>query len=354
VADFIGLPARGAVWPFLVVKVGLVPCRLVDYQRDSLMKVAIPHMGKYSELIIKGLGDYLGWDLIQPPMPSQKTIELGSKYMQELMCLPAKVTLGTMIEACEKGAEHLIMFDSCGQCRMKAYWILQARVLKKLGYKVAVHPIRLGWGTPNDIRAVDPSIPLWETWRAIIKILRQVNELDKKLWIEIPEKSNVVKIGIIGEIYTVLSPEVNKRLIEKVEKMGALVHNSLPLSYFIFKGLYNRGWMKRRGIDRQAFLAAKKEAHEYFPKEVGGHGVESIIHSIYYGEKKFDGVIHLAPFPCMPESTVAPILDDISHDYNVPLMRLIFDTQTGEAGLDTRLEAFVDILQRKKMALGRK
>lgn len=318
------------------------------------MKVAIPHMGKYSEPIIKQLGECLGWEIIVPPMPSQKTIETGSKYMQELMCLPAKVTLGTMIEACEMGVEHLIMFDSCGQCRLKTYWILQERVLKKLGYDVIVHPMRLGKGTPTDIRAIDPSIPLWKAWLTIIKILRQVNELDKNLWVEILDESNMVKVGIVGEIYTILSPEVNKRLIEKVEKMGALVHNSLPLSYFIFKGFYDRGWMKRRGIDRQVFLAAKKEAHRYFPSEIGGHGIESIIHSIYYGVKKFDGVIHLSPFPCMPESTVAPILDDISHDYSIPLMRLIFDTQTGETGLDTRLEAFVDILHRRKAALGRR
>ncbi|GAI36827.1 unnamed protein product, partial [marine sediment metagenome] len=155
-------------------------------------------------------------------------------------------------------------------------------------------------------------------------------------------------IGLVGEIFTILESTVNKNLIQKIEKMGALVHNSLPLSYFIFKGLYNRGWMERRGIDRQTFLVAKRRAHEYFPKEIGGHGIESIIHTIYYGMREYDGVIHLSPFPCMPESTVAPILDDISHDYNIPVMRLIFDVHTGEAGLNTRLEAFVDILQRKK------
>lgn len=311
------------------------------------MKVAIPHMGKYSE-VIKELGDYLGWEVILPSAPTTMTIELGCKYMNELMCLPAKVTLGTMLEACDLGAEHLIMFDSCGTCRLKTYWILQERALRKLGYSVSIHPVRLGWGTPNDIRRVDPSIPLWKAWWVFYKVLCRVNELDKKLWVDIPEESKLVKIGIVGEIYTILSPEVNKNLIHKIEKMGALVHNSLPLSYFIFKRLYNRGWMKRRGVDRRTFLEAKQQAHEYFPKDIGGHGIESIIHTIYYGMKKFDGVIHILPMPCMPESTVAPILDDIGKDYGIPVMRLIFDVHTGEAGLDTRLEAFVDILKRKK------
>ena len=50
----------------------------------------------------------------------------------------------------------------------------------------------------------------------------------------------------------------------------------------------------------------------------------------------------------MPESTVAPVLDDIGHDYSVPVMRFIYDTHTGEGGMDTRLEAFTDILNMKK------
>lgn len=309
-------------------------------------KISYPSMGIYSKLV-DHLGGYLGWDLIQPVPPAETTIQQGARYMNELMCLPAKVGLGQFIEACEKGANKLLMFDSCGQCRLKCYWILQERALRKLGYNAIVCPIRLGKATPSDIQRIDPSIPYWKAGIAFVKALRYAYRLDKRQY-DIPEETNQVKIGIVGEIYTMLEPSVNKQLIEKIERMGALVHNSLPLSYFIFKGLYNRGWMKRKGIDRQTWLIARKRAHEYFPKEIGGHGNESIIHTIYYALKKFDGVIHVLPFPCMPESTVAPVLDDIQRDYGIPVMRLIFDTHTGEAGLDTRLEAFVDILKRKR------
>lgn len=311
------------------------------------MKIACPHMGAYTEAI-KELGNYLNGELVAPPPTTERTVELGSKYLNELMCLPAKVTLGNMIEACENGATDLIMFDSCGECRLKTYWVLQQRVLDKLGYSATVHPVRLGKETPKDIQKIDPSIPYWKAWWIFIKVLRKVRELDRELWPVIPEESNQVRIGIVGEIYSILEPAINRNLIKKMEKMGALVHNSLPLSYFIFKGFYNRGWMQRDGMDRHAFLAARKLAHKYFPREIGGHGNESIIHAIYYAMKKFDGIIHVLPFPCAPEATVAPVLDDISHDYNVPLMRLIFDTHTGETNLNTRLEAFVDILQRKK------
>jgi len=319
-----------------------------------MIKIACPGMGSYTN-VIKKLGDYLDWELTIPPPPSEKSIELGTKHMNELMCLPAKVTLGSMIQTCEQGQgiDKFIMFDSCGLCRLKTYWILQERALRKLGYNATVYPIRLGWGTPKDIQAIDPTIPYWKALSVFIRILCQVAELDKELWYDILEESNQVKIGIVGEIFTILEPAVNMNLVKKIEKMGALVHTSLPLSYFIFKGLYNLGLMKRNGIDRQAFMVARKQAHQYFPKEIGGHGNESIIHTIYYGLKQFDGVIHILPFPCMPESTVAPIIDDISQDYHIPVMRLIFDTHTGEGGVNTRLEAFVDILQRRKKRIRR-
>lgn len=307
-----------------------------------------PRLGKYTQLFTEIAG-LLGWEAILPPEPSIASIERGASCLNELMCLPAKVTLGTMIQACESGVNKLVMFDSCGDCRLKSYWILQQRALKKLGYSATVYPIRLGRYTPGDMRSIDPSLPYWKAWKVFFLSLRRILEVDKKLWPVLPEDTELPKIGIVGEIFTILERVINMRLFEKLERMGALVHNSLPLSYFVLKGLYNRGWIKRPGISREEFLIAAKEADRYFPKEsIGGHGKESIIHTIYYGMMKFDGVIHVMPFPCSPEAVVAPILDDIGRDYGIPVMRLIFDTHTGEGGVDTRLEAFVDVLKRRR------
>jgi len=298
---------------------------------------------------VKELVSSLGCDYIEPKIPTDLTIERGTAALaSELMCLPAKVTLGSMIESCEKGATDLIMFDSCGRCRLTTYWILQQHALRKKGYAVMVRPIRLGWRIFYDINQINPKLSYWKVAKAVYKLFRQILKIDKEMWTEIDENSSQVKIGIVGEIYTILEPEVNKSLVEKARKMGALIHNSLPLSYFIFKRFYNWGWLKRKGIDRETFIRAKKLAHEYFPKEIGGHGNESIIHTLYYAMRKYDGVLHLLPFPCMPEATVSPILDEISHKYKMPVMRLIFDTHTAEAGLVTRLEAFTDVLKRKK------
>jgi len=50
----------------------------------------------------------------------------------------------------------------------------------------------------------------------------------------------------------------------------------------------------------------------------------------------------------MPEIVAESILPDISKDYGIHSLTLIMDENTGEAGMVTRLEAFTDLLARKK------
>ena len=51
----------------------------------------------------------------------------------------------------------------------------------------------------------------------------------------------------------------------------------------------------------------------------------------------------------MPEIVADSILPQIRKDFNIPVMTLIVDEMTGEAGYMTRIDAFVDMLLRKNM-----
>lgn len=48
---------------------------------------------------------------------------------------------------------------------------------------------------------------------------------------------------------------------------------------------------------------------------------------------------------CMPEVTVRPILEKIHQESGIPFLSLSLDEQTAEAGIDTRLEAFIDVVR---------
>ena len=61
-----------------------------------------------------------------------------------------------------------------------------------------------------------------------------------------------------------------------------------------------------------------------------------------------DGIIHISPFTCMPEIISQNIFPSMREDCEIPILALIMDEQTGKAGYLTRLEAFVDLMRRKK------
>lgn len=71
-----------------------------------------------------------------------------------------------------------------------------------------------------------------------------------------------------------------------------------------------------------------------------------LIGSILMLKDQVDGVILVSAFPCGPDSmTDDAIMRCIQ---GVPILNLMIDAQTGTAGVQTRLESFVDILQFKR------
>ena len=67
-----------------------------------------------------------------------------------------------------------------------------------------------------------------------------------------------------------------------------------------------------------------------------------------FRERGFDGIVHAKSAGCTPEIDCVPVLQRISSDYRIPTLYLTYDAQTSDTGLDTRLEAFYDMLAMKK------
>ena len=71
---------------------------------------------------------------------------------------------------------------------------------------------------------------------------------------------------------------------------------------------------------------------------------------VFADKKGKDGIIHISPFTCMPEIMSQNIFPSMRTEHEIPILALIMDEQTGKAGYITRLEAFVDLMRRKKRA----
>ncbi len=71
-----------------------------------------------------------------------------------------------------------------------------------------------------------------------------------------------------------------------------------------------------------------------------------LVGSIIEHRYKVDGIVLVTAFPCGPDSMVNDLL--ARSIKGVPVLQLVLDTQTGTAGVETRLESFVDIIRMKK------
>ncbi len=72
--------------------------------------------------------------------------------------------------------------------------------------------------------------------------------------------------------------------------------------------------------------------------------------AIHHFRDHIDGIVLMTAFPCGPDSMVNEMIIRKVHDK--PILNLLLDAQSGNAGIETRLESFIDIIRfRKKVTL---
>ncbi len=296
------------------------------------MKLGIPRFGIYSNILRAFLED-LGLEVIMPGKISREMIKLGVANSSDMMCFPFKTTLGQQIWALEQGATDLIMWNSCGLCRLKHYYQLQEHILRELGYRFNMHVITKG----NTIKTVKQlgRISYFSAYRRMKKIYAKIKEVEDKCYRFSPERK--LNIGIIGEVYTMLEPDINFDIVRKLQARGANVDMSMAITDYLNEST-------EKGGDEDV-----KEAKELLTQELGGHGFQSIANTIFYGKNGYDGIIHLMPLSCMPESTVEPLIDIVAERYQISLYRFPIDESNFEAGIQTRIETFLSMLKRRQI-----
>lgn len=72
-----------------------------------------------------------------------------------------------------------------------------------------------------------------------------------------------------------------------------------------------------------------------------------ILGSAMHLKNQIDGIIYLSSFSCGPDAFIIELLKE--HIKEIPVMILKLDEHKGEAGYETRLEAFADLLKYRRM-----
>lgn len=139
-----------------------------------------------------------------------------------------------------------------------------------------------------------------------------------------------LRIGIAGHAYNVYDPMTSHDLLRRLNARGAEIITS--------------DMVAPREIDR-AVADLPQALFWTYEKELVG----SVRHWVKHG--MVDGVIQMLSFACGPDSFIQVLIEDSVCDTpdgaKVPLMALVIDEHTGEAGMVTRIEAFMDMLARR-------
>ena len=128
--------------------------------------------------------------------------------------------------------------------------------------------------------------------------------------------------------------------------MGVQTRRSLTVGSFLKDAIIPKAF---RGPETH-LQRAERMAKPYLMRDIGGDALECVSDVVFADENGKDGIIHISPFTCMPEIMSQNIFPTIRGEHEIPLLTLIMDEQTGKAGYITRLEAFVDLMRRKKRA----
>lgn len=350
-----------------------------------------PQWGNYSYAFKFLIERGFGVKYQTPPPITRRTLELGSRYSPDYVCVPFKYCLGCYIEALEQGANCLMQIF--GACRLNYYGELAAQILADMGYKFQfMNMAEIKWTSPRSIidhmKIINPNVSIAKvvtTLPTTINMIKLIDRFDdylrhhigfevndgdfealqkeflaaldkvengkqlkrvkkeflrrmKKIPVNKPAKT--LKVGMVGDYYTVQEPFSNYYMEKELAAMGMEVYRDMNLT----NTLINNQWKKRHRF-----------AKKYAKFNPGATATFTIAEALSYVHQGMDGVIQVKAFGCTPEIDAMPILQNISNDYRIPILNFSFDSQTSETGIKTRLEAFYDmVIARKNTTKGDK
>lgn len=367
------------------------PSRLVEKraakkrERHAKTKVAFLRYGYYDigfEFFVKHVLDAEFVDLGES---TKRTLELGAAASNDFVCAPFKHILGDYIEALEAGADVLVQFT--GPCRLGYYGELQESILRDMGYEFEMLNFAEVAGKPlKDYIAVckkkinpDLSVPqgvagMLTAFKMIecldayndrylavagfddepgasrearerffaamrsCKTRRDVEDAFDRGVAELEaiarhKPADALRIGIVGEYFTAVDPRSNLDLERKLLSMGVELARMINVTNRNIR--YNEPELRR-------------SVSEYATYDMGPTSTLTIAAAKRYADEGFDGIVHVKSSGCTPEIDCMPVLQRISRDKHIPILFLSYDSQTSDTGLDTRIEAFYDMIAMRK------
>ena len=297
------------------------------------IKIGIPRSLFY--YYYKDIWEYFfnefNFEIIISPKTNKKILEDGIKYSIDEMCLSLKNYIGHVNYLKDKCDYILIpRIDNYGSdnqtCTnfLACYDIINNIFnIKILNYNIDLNNketeekglmdivTRFGYSKEYAKKVYKKAIK-----KAINKKDRLIKENIKKL------NGSKLKILLLSHPYNLYDELIGKDIINYLNS------NNIEI---IYSDLFHS--------DITNMLSSKLSSELYFKNNKENIGCIPLI------EDKIDGIIFISTFPCGPDSLVNEL---VFRKIKIPYINIIIDDNDSMVGLETRLESFIDILERNK------
>ncbi|MCL2197894.1 MAG: acyl-CoA dehydratase activase-related protein [Defluviitaleaceae bacterium] len=274
----------------------------------------------------------LGCTVLLSPDTNRQIIKTGATHSIDESCLSSKIYLGHV--------EWLI--DKCDYILVPrvATYSREQIVCSKLwsAYDVVQNTFR-----SRDISILDYNIDYKQNKNEFLAFLRMGRRLKKRRFSilrayfmakqaekmmnerRLEEQNKLLTLGkapkilIVSHSYNINDPYIGRPIVERLSLLGAT-----PIIAEI--------------VERNT---AVQRAREISPTLQWNYNQE-LLGAISLYKEQVDGIILLTAFPCGPDSLVNEVI--IRKIKDKPIISLLVDEQEGLAGMETRLESFIDMI----------
>lgn len=277
----------------------------------------------------------LGEKVIVSVPTNKEILQLGSEVAIDESCLSLKIYLGhvrSLIGTCD----YILVprISNFGRqrnmcTRFEALYDLVCNTFRETGQKFIGYNIAVSKKMTEEDAFMALGQGLGSSYKEVKKAYHTAQEKSSISWKEQVKaqeqlyKTDQLKIVIAAHSYMAEDAYFGKPVMDYLRQLGVVP---------IRADLVNRKEALKQSLKVSPTL--KWEMNR------------EIIGSLQMHREKTDGIILLSAFPCGPDSMVNErIVQEFS---GVPVLNLVMDSQNGTAGMETRLESFVDILRFKR------
>lgn len=330
------------------------------------MKIGIPQglLYYYYYPLWKIFFEELGHQVVLSDCTTKEVVDVGIKSSVPEICVPIKIYNGHVINLLDKDVDYIYIprmvsikkgehfcpkfmglpdmikysINDASKRLLTADVVSNSDNIAELNYHIKIGEI-LG-NSPGEVkRALKKAENTWKIFREYSKAgYSLLDAIDLSVGTKnLKDVANIrdtgdIKIGLMGYVYDIYDNFVSMNIINKLKSMGV--------------GVTTFEMIDEKTLSVQ-LKDMKKVLFWTFSNKIFEAGYS------FYRQQDYDGIIHVTAFGCGPDSIIGKIMEFESSDYKKPFMTVRVDEHTGENHLQTRVEAFVDMIRRKKFKVER-